>query len=108
MSLALGITAAAAAEPEPLFDGKSLAGLAHEGAPSFRASGGVLRTDGKAHAGNWLRSEKEFEGFRLRFEYKLDRWAEAAVFLRARRTERPHHAGVTIVLGHDFHPKPTP
>ncbi|NWF82319.1 MAG: DUF1080 domain-containing protein [Bryobacteraceae bacterium] len=106
--LALWMPAVAAAEPRPLFDGMSLRGWAHEGAATFRAAGGVLRTDGKAHEGNWLRSENEFEDFRLRFEYKLDQWAEAAVFLRAPRTARPHHAGVTIFLGHDFHKKPSP
>ncbi|MBL8230493.1 MAG: DUF1080 domain-containing protein [Bryobacterales bacterium] len=91
---------------ETLFNGKDLAGWHHEGPRhSFFAAGGELRTSGRAHSGNWLRSEREYENFRLTFEYKLAQWAEAAVILRAPRTERPQHAGLTIMLAHDFHNK---
>ncbi len=93
--------------PRSLFDGRSLSGWVHEGQPTFRVEAESLRTDGRAHAGNWLRSEEEFEDFELTFEYRLDQWAEAAVFLRAPRTARPWHAGVAIMLAHDFHDKPS-
>lgn len=92
----------------PLFDGKSLEGWVHEGpAVTFSASGGELRTTGLGHAPNWLRTAGEYEDFRLVFEYKLDQWAEAAVILRAPRTARPQHAGLTLVLTHDFHNEST-
>lgn len=91
----------------PLFDGSSLRGWVQEGITTFRVRGESLRTDGKAHVGNWLRTEEEFEDFRLTFDYKLDQWAEAAVFLRAPRTARPWHAGIAIMLAHDFHRKPS-
>lgn len=106
--LAAFAQAGALAEVRTLFDGQSLNGWAHEGQPSFRVAGEVLRTDGRAHTGNWLRTQEEFEDFELAFEYKLDEWAEAAVFLRAPRTARPWHAGVTLMLAHDFHGKPSP
>jgi hypothetical protein len=93
----------------PLFDGRTLDGWVHEGpAPSFSAANGVLRATGAGHAPKWLRTAEEFEDFRLRFEYKLDQWAEAAVVLRAPRTARPQHAGITLVLTHDFHNESTP
>jgi hypothetical protein len=85
-----------------------MAGWVHEGVPSFRVAGESLRTEGRAHTGNWLRTEQEFEDFKLTFEYKLDQWAEAAVFLRAPRTARPWHSGLAIMLAHDFHKKPSP
>lgn len=105
--LASGAAAMAAPAPRSMFDGRSLSGWVHEGQPTFRVEADTLRTDGRAHAGNWLRSVEEFEDSELTFEYKLDQWAEAAVFLRAPRTARPWHAGVTIMLAHDFHGKPS-
>ncbi|MBI5282387.1 MAG: DUF1080 domain-containing protein [Candidatus Solibacter usitatus] len=88
----------------PLFDGKSLTGWRHEGPrPSFHTSNSELRTSGRASAGNWIHTSAEYENFRLRFDYKLTQWAEAAVLLRAARSERPQHTGVTLVLAHDYH-----
>jgi hypothetical protein len=90
----------------PLFNGKDLSGWVHEGhRHSFFAEGNELRTSGRGHSGNWLRSSVEYENFRLSFEYKLAQWAEAAVILRAPRTERPQQAGISIMLAHDFHNK---
>jgi len=92
----------------PLFDGKSLGGWVHEGPVAvFSAVNGELRATGLGHVPNWLRTAEEFEDFRLTFEYKLDQWAEAAVILRAPRTARPQHAGITLVLTHDFHNEAT-
>lgn len=105
IALAGGVASAPA--PRSLFDGRSLSGWIHEGQPTFRVEAEALRTDGLAHAGNWLRSKEEFENFELTFEYRLDQWAEAAVFLRAPRAARPWHSGVTIMLAHDFHGKPS-
>lgn len=92
----------------PLFDGKSLSGWVHEGpVAAFSAANGELRATGLGHAPNWLRTAEEFEDFRLTFEYKLDQWAEAAVILHAPRTARPQHAGIALVLTHDFHNEST-
>lgn len=92
-----------------IFDGKTLNGWVQEGdAASFSAVGGELRTTGAGNAPNWIRTESEYEDFRLEFEYKLEQWAEAGVILRAPRTARPQHAGITLVLTHDFHNETTP
>jgi hypothetical protein len=70
-----------------LFNGSDLAGWVQEGPrPSFYALEKEIRTSGRGHAGNWLRSAGEYEDFRLTFEYKLAQWAEAAVVLRAPRS----------------------
>jgi len=90
--------------PVPLFNGRDLTGWVHEGPnPSFYVENGELRTRGSAFPPNWLRTEREYENFRLKFEYKLDEWAEAAVILRAPRTSRPQPAAIPIMLAHDFH-----
>jgi hypothetical protein len=81
----------------------------HEGPrPSFTIAGGVITTSGAGHIPNWLRSDREYEDFRLRLEYRLNQWAEAAVILRAPRAGRPIHSGVAIQLAHDFHNQITP
>jgi hypothetical protein len=93
----------------PLFDGTSLSGWDHTGPrASFSASNGILRTSGRASAGNWIHTTHEYEDFRLRFDYKLDQWAEAAVIFRAARSQRPQHTGLTLILAHDFHNETTP
>jgi hypothetical protein len=99
----------AAGPARPLFDGKTLAGWVHEGlTPTFSATNGELRSSGQGQTPNWIRTAGEYEDFRLTFDYKLEQWAEAAVILRAPRTARPQHAGITLVLTHDFHNESTP
>lgn len=92
------------AEFKPLFDGRSLDGWVHEGPrASFSAADGEIAISGYGNAPNWLRTEREYENFRLRFEYKPARWAEAMVILRAPRWGRPAQAGLSLMLAHDFH-----
>jgi hypothetical protein len=62
-----------------------------------------LSTSGAGNSPNWVHTAQEYENFRLSFEYKLAQWAEAAVYLRAPRSERPAQGGLAIVLAHDFH-----
>jgi hypothetical protein len=102
---ALALCAAcAAAAPRPLFNGRDLTGWVQHGPnPSFSAAQGELRISGQGQAPNWIHSRAEFEDFRLTFDYKLAQWTEAAVILRAPATDRPQHAGLTLVLAHDFH-----
>jgi hypothetical protein len=70
---------------------------------TFQFAKGEISTTGAGNQPNWLRSEAEYENFRLTFEYKLAQWAEAAVILRAPRAGRPMQSGLAIFLGHDFH-----
>lgn len=81
----------------------------HEGPrPTFTVKNGEITTSGAGHVPNWLHTEREYEDFRLDFDYKLDQWAEAAVILRAPRMGRPIHSGSAIQLAHDFHNEVTP
>lgn len=90
--------------PAALFNGADLSGWTQEGPrPSFYVEKGEIRTSGRGHAGTWLRTDSEYEDFRLRFEIKPAQWAETAVLLRAARSERPHHTGLSLMLAHDFH-----
>ena len=94
-----------AAAPVALFDGKTLNGWVAEGPhPAFEAREQQLLISGRGNAPNWLHTAREYENFKLRFEYKLAQWAEAAVILRAPRLGRPAQAGLSIYLAHDFHP----
>jgi len=69
---------------------------------TFTAHGGDIATTGVAGYPNWLRSEREYGNVRVRFEYKLSQWTEAAIVLRAPRSERPLRAGVALYLADDF------
>ena len=89
----------AAAEPRWLQEGPRA---------TFQIAKGEISTTGAGNQPNWLRTEAEHENFRLKFEYKLAQWAEAAVILRAPRAGRPMHSGIAIFLGHDFHENTTP
>lgn len=51
-------------------------------------------------------SAREYENVRVRFEYKLAQWAEAAVVFRTPQVGRPIQQGVAVFLAHDFHQKP--
>lgn len=96
--------AGAMAEMRPLFNGRNLEGWVHEGSrATFTAAEGEIRTSGLGNHPNWLRTVAEYENFRLEFDYKLARWAEAAVILRAPARGRPMNAGLAVMLAHDFH-----
>ena len=88
----------------PLFNGKDLAGWIAEGdRPNYSVESGELLVGGAANLPNWLRTEREFENFRLVFEYRLSPWRQAAVVLRAPRMGRPSQSGLAIYLAHDYH-----
>jgi hypothetical protein len=97
-------TAISANAAAPLFDGKSLNGWVAEGPHSaFEVTGGELVVTGRGNQPNWLRTVAEYEDFRLSFEYKLAKWGEAAVVVRAPRAGRPAASGLALYLAHDYH-----
>lgn len=99
----------AASAPAPLFNGKDLSGWVQEGPnPGFFVESGEIRASGSGHVPNWLRTEREYENFRLSFEIRPAQWCETAVLLRAPRSDRPQHVGLAIFIGHDFHKQVTP
>jgi 3-keto-disaccharide hydrolase len=83
----------------PLFDGKSLAGWAVEGDPSWEvdAKQGVIV--GKGGKGGWLRSEKEYENFVWRLEYRVAKeGGNSGMFLRATKDGNPAFTGMEIQI----------
>jgi len=101
MLLALVLLASA---PQSIFDGKTLAGWRHYGPrATFAAANGELATSGLGNYPNWIGTTAEYENFRLSFEYKLAKWAETSVLLRAPEVGRPAQAGLSLFLAHDFH-----
>ncbi len=86
-----------------LFNGKDLSGWVHVGPnpESFRVQDGTIMVTGAGNQPNWLRSEKEYENFVLRFEYMTPGWCEAGVLLHAPPYGRPSKSGLKIHLRHD-------
>ncbi len=76
--------------------------------PSFTVKGRDIEIAGAGNHPNFLRTANEYENVRVRFEYKLAEWAEAAIVLRAPKAGRPMRAGLPLFLAHDFHKKKTP
>lgn len=87
----------------PLFNGKDLSGwvLMGENPESFRVEDGVLVCTGKGNEPHWLRSEREYENFVLRFEYLTPGWCEAGLLLHAPLYGRQSKAGLKLHLRHD-------
>lgn len=93
-----------AAEPQAIFDGKTLAGWRRYGPrATFAATVGELTTSGLGNYPNWLGTTAEYENFRLHFEYKLAQWAETTVLRRAPEAGRPAQSSLASFLAHDFH-----
>lgn len=86
-----------------LFNGKDLSGWVHVGPnpESFRVQDGTIMVTGAGNQPNWLRSEKEYENFVLRFEYMTPGWCEAGVLLHAPLYGRQSKSGLKIHLRHD-------
>jgi hypothetical protein len=93
------------ADPVPIFNGRDLTGWIHEGNRfTFEVRNQAIATSGRGFQPNWLHTDREYEDFRLTFEYRLAQWTEAAVYIRAPRLGRPGNAGIAISLAHDYHP----
>ncbi len=89
----------------PLLNGKDLAGWVVTGEPSWEVKGGVLATRGSA-SGGWLRSEKEYEDFVWRLEYRVLKEAgNSGLFIRAAKDGNPAFTGMEIQILAD-HGKP--
>jgi hypothetical protein len=115
-----------AAGPEPLFDGKSLAGWVVEGARTFKDAGkdqpvwvaedGMIRCRTASGGYGFLRHDRKMSDFVLRLEYRFEKGKKpgnSGIGLRAppfdpkRSTEtRPSSAGYEIQLVDDAGKKP--
>lgn len=65
----------------PLSGGEDLAGWTVMGADSWRAEGGELVCSGEGTG--WLRSDRLYSDFTLRFEYRIGKGGNSGVWLRA-------------------------
>ncbi len=98
---------ALAAEPEEgfvsLFNGKDLSGWQVEGphTKAFQARGGELQCDFIGNYPTWLRSDKTYENFILRFDYKIPFYCESGLLIHAPLHGRASKVGIKIVLTED-------
>jgi hypothetical protein len=100
----VGFHSFAALEAKPLFNGETLAGWEREGNPAaFALSPDGIRANPRGCPEAWLRTSLPYENFVLRFAFRLDRWAESGIALRAPAAGRPLQSGIGIMLAHDFH-----
>ncbi|MBI1387128.1 MAG: DUF1080 domain-containing protein [bacterium] len=78
-----------------LFNGKNLSGwnIENGGPKTFVVQNGVIYCSGRSHYPAWLRSDREYENFDLRFEFRLDGWCNSGVFFHAPRYGRCSKVG---------------
>ncbi len=88
-----------------LFDGKTLNGWVTVGTPgSFEVRDGAIYTTGKKPFPSWLRTEKQYENFILRFSYKTGGWYEGGVLIHAPLYGPGSKIGFKLHLRHDHKP----
>jgi hypothetical protein len=90
----------------PLFNGVDLTGWTATGAhpEAFYVKDGVIECDGSG--GGWLRTDKQFENFILRIEYKLTKGANSGIAIRALPQGSPAFSGMEIQLLDDHGKRP--
>ena len=80
----LQLSAAADEGFTPLFNGRNLQGWVAVGpAEAFIVRGSAIFSTGAGPYPSWLRSEREYENFVLRFEYQTEGWYEGGILLHA-------------------------
>ena len=83
-----------------LFNGKDLTGwhITHGPDKSFRVRDGLLECTGAGEYPNWLRSDKVYENFVLRFDFNLPHYAESGLLISAPPHGRCSKVGFKIQL----------
>lgn len=82
---------------QPLFDGQSLAGWEGGGQPAercWKVEEGLLLCTGEK--GPWLKSQKTYDDFHLRLEYRLRPGGNSGVYVRVPPDGRHHGEGAGI------------
>ena len=91
-----------------LFNGRNLEGWVVKGPKTWRVEEGVLICDGAKDEGQWLRSEKEYENFVLRLEYRVIRQGgNSGMFVRATDEGDPAFTGMEVQILTDYGEEPT-
>jgi len=85
------------AKGKALFNGKDLDGwIVSGGMTEWKAERGILFSEGTKNS--WLRTEKEYTDFVLKFEYRLASGANSGVSLRCPSSGDPAHEGLEVQL----------
>jgi len=85
-----------------LFNGKDLTGWSHVGTPgAFVIKEGAIYSTGAKPYPSWLRTEKQYENFILRFEYRTEGWYEGGVLFHAPLDGPGSRLGFKLHLRHD-------
>ena len=87
-----------------MFNGSDLSGWITVGTPgSFTVKENAIYTTGAHPYPSWLRMEKEYENFVLRFSYKTAGWYEGGVLIHAPQYGTGAKIGFKLHLRHDQH-----
>ena len=98
----LRISAAGDVGFTPLFNGRNLQGWVPMGAAdAFVVRDSAIFSTGAGPYPSWLRSEREYENFVLRFEYQTKGWYEGGVLLHAPLDGPGSKLGFKIHLRHE-------
>ena len=102
--------ALAQAQPETLFDGKTLRGWTVEQGPAsaFYVSDGAIVVHESASYPAWLRSERQYENFDFRGEFFVKGWSDSGIYIHAPLYGRPTWEGVQVKIFHAVDEKPQP
>jgi hypothetical protein len=85
-----------------LFNGMDLSGWVPMGTPqAFTVKENSIYTTGAGPYPSWLRTEKEYENFILRFEYRTEGWYEGGMLIHAPLDRPGSKIGFKLHLRHD-------
>ncbi|MEZ8222026.1 protein of unknown function (DUF1080) [Candidatus Fervidibacteria bacterium JGI MDM2 JNZ-1-D12] len=90
----------------PLFNGKDLTGWHVMGSPSWKVEDGILVCTGEG--GGWLRSDKQYENFVLRLEFRISKGGNSGIFIRSALEGNPAFTGMEIQILDDHGRDPAP
>ncbi len=90
----------------PLFNGKDLTGWHVMGSPAWKVEKGVLVCTGEG--GGWLRSDKEYQNFVLRLEFRVSKGGNSGIFIRSALEGNPAFTGMEVQILDDHGRNPTP
>ncbi len=85
-----------------LFNGKDLSGWVPVGTPhAFAVKENSIYSTGAGPYPSWLRTEKEYENFVIRFEYRTEGWYEGGILIHAPLNGPGSKIGFKLHLRHE-------
>ena len=97
-----GASASAQDDYVTLFNGQDLSGWSAVGTPdAFVVKDGSVYCTGAGPYPSWLRTEREYENFILRFEYQTQGWYEGGILFHAPLDGPASKLGFKLHLRHD-------